>query len=179
MVFFSPNIGVVMTSVLSLVPLLRPFIWQSILLLVLPSFREVDLALLEAHVQFLLGMQVNPKAPCFVLAFIFVYGSGCPAFCLMMHHWYSHMGILYLSGLCTLILGLGCSLTVLVGLRQVVLLTLVCLLLSSTYLLLDLSTKDTSDQSDPISGRKAERFGPTCLFEGGGRMLFPLFLLVS
>ncbi|KAK9820042.1 hypothetical protein WJX72_005418 [[Myrmecia] bisecta] len=54
MVFFCPNIGVLSTTVLSLVPLLRPFAWQSLLLPVLPASM---LAFLEAPVPFILGVQ--------------------------------------------------------------------------------------------------------------------------
>ena len=58
LVVFCPNIGVLSTSVLSLVPLLRPFAWQSLLLPVLPALDKM-LDLLEAPVPFILGIQVR------------------------------------------------------------------------------------------------------------------------
>ena len=57
MVVFCPNIGVLSTVVLALVPLLRPFAWQSLLLPVLPT-QERLLEILDAPVPFILGVQV-------------------------------------------------------------------------------------------------------------------------
>eukprot|EP00884_Botryococcus_braunii_P008865 jgi/Botrbrau1/17980/Bobra.50_1s0069.1 len=56
MVVFCPNIGVLSTVVLALIPLLRPFSWQSLLLPVLPTLEKM-LDLLEAPVPFILGVQ--------------------------------------------------------------------------------------------------------------------------
>ena len=58
MVVFCPNIGVLSTVVLALVPLLRPFAWQSLLLPVLPA-QERLLDILDAPVPFILGVQVH------------------------------------------------------------------------------------------------------------------------
>lgn len=58
MVVFCPNIGVLSTVVLALVPLLRPYSWQSLLLPVLPTLEKM-LDLLEAPVPFILGVQVR------------------------------------------------------------------------------------------------------------------------
>ncbi len=57
MAVFCPNIGVLSASVLSLVPLMRPFAWQSLLLPVLPV-QDKMLDLLEAPVPFILGIKV-------------------------------------------------------------------------------------------------------------------------
>ena len=58
MVVFCPNIGMLSTVVLALVPLLRPFAWQSLLLPVLPT-EERLLEIIEAPVPFILGVQVS------------------------------------------------------------------------------------------------------------------------
>ena len=66
MVLFCPNIGLLSTAVLSLVPLIRPFAWQSLLLPILPALDKM-LDLLEAPVPFILGVQVSTpiaKAAC-------------------------------------------------------------------------------------------------------------------
>ncbi|KAK9834290.1 hypothetical protein WJX81_004017 [Elliptochloris bilobata] len=55
-VVFCPNIGVLSTVVLALVPMLQPFAWQSLLLPVLPT-QERLLEILEAPVPFILGVQ--------------------------------------------------------------------------------------------------------------------------
>jgi hypothetical protein len=55
---FCPNIGVLSASVLSLIPLMRPFAWQSLLLPVLPV-QDKMLDLLEAPVPFILGIKVS------------------------------------------------------------------------------------------------------------------------
>lgn len=54
LVLFCPNIGLLSTCVLSLIPLLRPFTWQSLLLPVLP---DQLLSFLEAPVPFVIGVQ--------------------------------------------------------------------------------------------------------------------------
>ncbi|CAL8461897.1 g1428 [Coccomyxa elongata] len=56
MAVFCPNIGVLSASVLSLIPLMRPFAWQSLLLPVLPV-QDKMLDLLEAPVPFILGIR--------------------------------------------------------------------------------------------------------------------------
>jgi hypothetical protein len=56
LVLFCPNIGLLSTCVLSLIPLLRPFTWQSLLLPVLP---DNLLSFLEAPVPFVIGVQVS------------------------------------------------------------------------------------------------------------------------
>ena len=63
LVLFCPNIGLLSTCVLSLIPLLRPFTWQSLLLPVLP---DNLLSFLEAPVPFVIGVQVSSCAatPC-------------------------------------------------------------------------------------------------------------------
>lgn len=53
-VFFCSNIGILTSSVLSLIPLLRPFTWQSLLMPVVPT-RLLDL--LDAPVPFAVGLQ--------------------------------------------------------------------------------------------------------------------------
>ncbi len=58
MAVFCPNIGVLSASVLSLIPLMRPFAWQSLLLPVLPV-QDKMLDLLEAPVPFILGIRVR------------------------------------------------------------------------------------------------------------------------
>lgn len=58
MVLFCPNIGLLSTSVLALVPLIRPFAWQSLLLPILPALDNM-LDLLEAPVPFIAGVQVR------------------------------------------------------------------------------------------------------------------------
>ena len=60
LVMFCPNIGLLSTCVLSLIPLLRPFSWHSFLMPVLP---DKLLGFLEAPVPFIIGVQVGP-APC-------------------------------------------------------------------------------------------------------------------
>ncbi|KAK9819430.1 hypothetical protein WJX74_002869 [Apatococcus lobatus] len=54
MVVFCPNLGVLSVTTLALIPLLRPFAWQSLLLPILPASM---LAFLEAPVPFILGVQ--------------------------------------------------------------------------------------------------------------------------
>lgn len=61
MVLFCPNIGLLSTTVLSLIPLIRPFAWQSLLLPILPALDKM-LDLLEAPVPFILGVQASCKA---------------------------------------------------------------------------------------------------------------------
>ena len=58
MVVFCPNIGILSAVVLSLVPLMRPFAWQSLLLPILPV-QDKMLDLLEAPVPFILGVKVG------------------------------------------------------------------------------------------------------------------------
>ena len=41
MVIFCPNIGVLTSSVLALIPLVRPYAWQSLLLPVLPATEQM------------------------------------------------------------------------------------------------------------------------------------------
>lgn len=53
---FCPNIGLLSTCVLSLIPLLRPFSWHSFLMPVLP---HKLLGFLEAPVPFIIGVQVS------------------------------------------------------------------------------------------------------------------------
>lgn len=53
---FCPNIGLLSTCVLSLIPLLRPFSWHSFLMPVLP---DKLLGFLEAPVPFIIGVQVS------------------------------------------------------------------------------------------------------------------------
>ena len=55
-VMFCPNIGLLSTCVLSLIPLLRPFSWHSFLMPVLP---DKLLGFLEAPVPFIIGVQVS------------------------------------------------------------------------------------------------------------------------
>jgi len=54
LVIFCPHIGTLCASVLALVPLLRPFVWQSLLLPVTPTSMR---GFLEAPVPFVLGVQ--------------------------------------------------------------------------------------------------------------------------
>lgn len=63
MVVFCPNIGVLSAAVLSLIPLMRPFAWQSLLLPVLPV-QDKMLDLLEAPVPFILGIKVRQGRHC-------------------------------------------------------------------------------------------------------------------
>ena len=63
MVLFCPNIGMLSTAVLSLVPLVRPFAWQSLVLPILPALDKM-LDLLEAPVPFILGVQASPLFFC-------------------------------------------------------------------------------------------------------------------
>ena len=58
MVVFCPNIGVLTAVVLALVPLMRPFAWQSLLLPVLPAADKM-LDLLEAPVPFIFGIKAR------------------------------------------------------------------------------------------------------------------------
>ncbi|KAL8170204.1 hypothetical protein V2J09_022008 [Rumex salicifolius] len=53
-----PNLGVLSAAVLSLIPMIRPFEWQSLLLPVLPD-RMLDF--LEAPVPFLVGLEKKPS----------------------------------------------------------------------------------------------------------------------
>ena len=69
MVVFCPNIGVLSAAVLALVPLMRPFAWQSLLLPVLPV-QEKMLDLLEAPVPFIFGIKV---CACYVLSWVEIY----------------------------------------------------------------------------------------------------------
>ena len=57
MVLFCPNIGLLSTAVLSIIPLIRPFAWQSLLMPVLPALEQM-LDLMDAPVPFILGVQV-------------------------------------------------------------------------------------------------------------------------
>ena len=57
-VFFCPKMGLLTTAVLAMIPLLRPFAWQSVVMPVLPAHDSM-LHLLDAPVPFLLGMQVR------------------------------------------------------------------------------------------------------------------------
>ena len=56
-VFFCPKIGLLSTAVLAMIPLLRPYAWQSVLMPLLPA-HESMLDMLDAPVPFLLGIQV-------------------------------------------------------------------------------------------------------------------------
>lgn len=58
MVVFCPNIGVLSMAVLSIVPLLRPFAWQSLMLPILPD-NDSMLHLLDAPVPFVIGVQAS------------------------------------------------------------------------------------------------------------------------
>ncbi|XP_039132612.1 uncharacterized protein LOC120269339 isoform X1 [Dioscorea cayenensis subsp. rotundata] len=58
MVVICPNLGVLSATVLSIIPMLRPFAWQSLLLPVLP--RKM-LEFLDAPVPFIVGIQHKPK----------------------------------------------------------------------------------------------------------------------
>lgn len=62
LVMFCPNIGLLSACVLSLIPLLRPFSWHSLLMPVLP---DKLLGFLEAPVPFIIGVQVSAP-PLFV-----------------------------------------------------------------------------------------------------------------
>ena len=64
MVVFCPNIGILSAVVLSLIPLMRPFAWQSLLLPILPV-QDKMLDLLEAPVPFIVGVKVllSPTLP--------------------------------------------------------------------------------------------------------------------
>lgn len=66
MVLFCPNLGLLSTAVLSLIPLIRPFAWQSLLLPILPALDKM-LDLLEAPVPFILGVQVRSAFPALLL----------------------------------------------------------------------------------------------------------------
>lgn len=57
MVVFCPNVGLLSTAVLSLIPLIRPFAWQSLLMPVLPAIDQM-LDLMDAPVPFVVGIQV-------------------------------------------------------------------------------------------------------------------------
>eukprot|EP00882_Tetradesmus_deserticola_P024254 GHRQ01026498.1.p1 GENE.GHRQ01026498.1~~GHRQ01026498.1.p1 ORF type:complete len:229 (+),score=106.58 GHRQ01026498.1:463-1149(+) len=59
LVVFCPNIGMLAAIVLSLVPLLRPFAWHSLMLPVTP---DSMLAFLDAPVPFVLGVQYKSPA---------------------------------------------------------------------------------------------------------------------
>lgn len=61
MVVFCPNIGILSAVVLSLIPLMRPFAWQSLLLPILPV-QDKMLDLLEAPVPFIVGVKVCSSA---------------------------------------------------------------------------------------------------------------------
>ena len=58
MVVFCPNIGILSAVVLSIIPLMRPFAWQSLLLPILPV-QDSMLDILEAPVPFILGVKVG------------------------------------------------------------------------------------------------------------------------
>ena len=58
MVVFCPSIGVLSMAVLAIIPLLRPFAWQSLMLPILPD-NESMLHLLDAPVPFIIGIQVR------------------------------------------------------------------------------------------------------------------------
>ena len=60
---FCPNIGVLSMAVLSIIPLLRPYSWQSLMLPILPD-NESMLHLLDAPVPFVIGIQVWPPYCC-------------------------------------------------------------------------------------------------------------------
>ena len=60
--FFCPNLGLLSAAVLSLIPLIRPFAWQSLLMPVLPTHEEM-LNLLDAPVPFVMGVQVSACLP--------------------------------------------------------------------------------------------------------------------
>ena len=75
LVLFCPNIGLLSTCVLSLIPLLRPFTWQSLLLPVLP---DNLLSFLEAPVPFVIGVQVSS---CFRMCF----KTLCRLLCVLPH----------------------------------------------------------------------------------------------
>ena len=83
-VFFCPHIGQLSTAVLSMIPLLRPFAWQSMLMPVLPAHDSM-LHLLDAPVPFLLGMQVSQASASRCLACI------CIAYMAQSRHHYLHM----------------------------------------------------------------------------------------
>ena len=72
MVVFCPNIGVLSAAVLALVPLMRPFAWQSLLLPVLPV-QEKMLDLLEAPVPFIFGIKVRKGVPSHITLFCLSY----------------------------------------------------------------------------------------------------------
>lgn len=57
-VVFCPNIGLLSTCVLSLIPLLRPFSWQHFLMPVLPDTQDW-LDLLDNPTPFVVGIQVG------------------------------------------------------------------------------------------------------------------------
>ena len=56
-VVFCPNIGLLSTCVLSLIPLLRPFSWQHFLMPVLPDTQHW-LTFLDSPTPFVVGIQV-------------------------------------------------------------------------------------------------------------------------
>ena len=58
MVVFCPNIGILSAVVLSIIPLMRPFAWQSLLPPILPV-QDSMLDILEAPVPFILGVKVR------------------------------------------------------------------------------------------------------------------------
>ena len=55
-VVFCPNIGILTAMVLSIIPMIFPFSWQSLLLPVLPAIASNHLDLLEAPVPFIVGV---------------------------------------------------------------------------------------------------------------------------
>jgi hypothetical protein len=55
-VVFCPNVGLLSSIVLSMIPLLLPFSWQSLLLPILPATPSSQLDLLEAPVPFVVGV---------------------------------------------------------------------------------------------------------------------------
>jgi hypothetical protein len=89
MVVFCPNIGILSAVVLSLIPLMRPFAWQSLLLPILPV-QDKMLDLLEAPVPFILGVKVSASLrfrakahacgpPSAHLSFILLHAEALPA----------------------------------------------------------------------------------------------------
>ena len=78
-VVFCPNIGLLSTCVLSLIPLLRPFSWQHFLMPVLPDTQDW-LDLLDNPTPFVVGIQVGPLSwsmPSLCLLSCLAVLSGC------------------------------------------------------------------------------------------------------
>ena len=75
-VFFSPNIGLLTAAVLSVIPILKPYVWQSLIMPVVPS---TLLELLDAPVPFAVGLQhktVEVAQKCADLVRINLYKDG-------------------------------------------------------------------------------------------------------